>query len=144
MGRKRSFSRGRGLEAVRQQIEHWRQTRAKLSPMPEPLWGAAVRLVESHGVRATAQGLGICYKSLRKRVDATPARDSVGKAVSSQFVEFYPVARSASAPSATGLSDSIVVELCGSAGQRLTLRLSSSEQLGAAAALVGECWSHLT
>jgi hypothetical protein len=143
MERKRRLSGGPGLEAVRQQIEHWRRTRAKLSPMPEPLWEAAVTLVRAHGVRATAVGLSICYKSLRKRLEVTAARAPLGKVAATRFVQVYPAAP-ALTPNVIGPSDSIVLELSGAAGQRLTLRLSHREQLEPATALVRACWSQLT
>jgi hypothetical protein len=138
----RSWSGAPDLVTARRQIERWRQTRAKRSPMPEPLWQAAVGLVQTHGVRGTAVGLGICYKSLRKRLASTTARASLEKAAPRPFVEVRPMPTPTWAVDVLEPSAPIVLELNGVAGQRLALRLSSSEQLKEASLLIRECWSH--
>lgn len=142
MGQKRSGSGTPDLVTARREIERWRRTRAKVSPMPEPLWETAVGLVEMHGVRGTAVGLGICYKSLRKRLAATATR-ALEKTASRPFVEVRPIATPAWIADVPEASAPIVLELSGVAGQRLTLRLSSAEHLKDASPLIRECWSHL-
>src|SRR3989304_5638086 len=51
-------------------INRWRATRTKRSPMPAPLWNAAVRLAETHGIYPIARRLPVNYESLKGRVAA--------------------------------------------------------------------------
>jgi hypothetical protein len=60
-----------GLGATARRIAAWRATRRVGSPMPERLWGEAVRLAQIHGVRAAAVGLGVDYGKLRKLATGT-------------------------------------------------------------------------
>ncbi len=63
------------LQELRVRFEHWRRTRPGKSPIPEPLWTAAVQLARSHGVCQTAQVLRLEYKKLKQLTDgkAVPA-----------------------------------------------------------------------
>ena len=70
MGRKKTRLTDVRLEALRRQIERWRGTRTKRSPMPESLWQVAAALAREHGVYAAAQELGLSYGSLRTRAEA--------------------------------------------------------------------------
>ena len=70
MGRAKARLSDVRIEPLRRLIERWRQTRAKRSPMPEPIWQRAVELAREHGVYATAQALGLSYGSLRTRTEA--------------------------------------------------------------------------
>ena len=51
------------------QIEHWRQTREKLTAMPEGIWEEATALARVHGVYRISQALTVSYDGLRKRID---------------------------------------------------------------------------
>ena len=135
MSRKAGAARTARMEQVRQRIEHWRETREKRGRMPERLWAAAVALARKHGVYATAQGLRVNYDSLRARVGARRSKRRAPKARGAAFVELGP-ALPLSPTSPTGP----VVELTGADGQKLTLRLASTEELDLPG-LVREFWS---
>jgi hypothetical protein len=138
VGRKKSRLPDVRIEPLRQQIEHWRQMRAKRSPMPEPLWRAAVWLAREHGVYAAAQALRLSYDSLRKRTEAAgDARRgrSERRQLQATFVELPPALLSAAAATPSGP----VVEVVGPSGQRLTVRLCSGDlDVGE---LIRACWS---
>jgi hypothetical protein len=124
------------MGAVGQQIEHWRQTRTKRSPMPERLWRAAVELAGEHGVFGASQALGVSYDSLRKRAEAAGVarrRAKKGEPLTATFVELAPPAFP------MGIAHSgPVIEVTGPRGQRLTMRLRGDEL--DLAALIRECW----
>lgn len=137
MGRKKTRLLDPRVEPLRKQIERWRQTHAKRTPLPDMLWGAAVELAREHGVYAAAQALGMSYGSLRMRAEA--AGETRGARAESQppkvtFVEL-PSAMLSAAPDAS----SAIVEVVGPSGQRLTVRLRSSEL--DLAELLRACWS---
>jgi len=57
------------IEAVHQQFELWRQTRAsKLEPIPDPLWQAAVKLCRSYPVTRVSRRLRLSFSELKKRL----------------------------------------------------------------------------
>ena len=64
----------RALDAARRGVEHWRETRAKRSPMPEALWDAAVAAAREHGTWQVSRALRLNYESLRKRVEGQAKR----------------------------------------------------------------------
>lgn len=137
MGRKKTPLLDARIEPIRLQIEHWRRTRTKRSPMPEPLWRAAVGLAREHGVYAAAQALRLSYESLRTRAEeAREPRQRRRESPPPQatFVDLPPALLSAAAgPSGP------VVEVVGPSGQRLTVRLRSGEL--DVAELIRACWS---
>jgi hypothetical protein len=123
---------------VCERIDRWRATRTKRSPMPEPLWDAAVRLVETHGIYPIARRLPVNYESLKRRVvAATRASERRGatRAVAS-FVELRPPALLPGALPPTGPS----VELVDARGAKLTLHLGSGERLDVVG-LAGAFWN---
>ena len=77
---------------VRERIDRWRATRTKRSPMPEPLWAAAVRLAQTHGIYPIARRLPVNYESLKGRVvDATSgSAPSAARRAAARFVELRP------------------------------------------------------
>ena len=57
------------LEDVRKRFEAWRQTKeCSSSPIPEPLWDAAVELAHTHSIVEVARALRLDYNHLKKRV----------------------------------------------------------------------------
>jgi hypothetical protein len=140
LGRKKTRLPENRVEPIRRQIEHWRQKRVKRSPMPEPLWRAAVGLAREHGVYATAQALQLSYDSLRRRAEgvgvARRMRGDRGPVHEppATFVELPP-ALSIAPAGPSGL----VVEMVGPSGQRLTVRLRGGEL--DVAELIRACWS---
>lgn len=137
MGRKKTRLTDVRLEPLRRQIERWRGTRTKRSPMPESLWQGAAALAREHGVYAAAQELGLSYGSLRTRAEAdeaVPARAKGAGLARATFVEL------ATGPTgAAPLPGALIVEVTGPKGQRLTVRLHGSEL--DVADLIRACWS---
>lgn len=137
MGRKTTRLLDARIERLRTQIEHWRQTRAKRSPMPESLWRAATELAREHGVYAAARALQLSYASLRTRAEAEAEpgqRRREDQPPRATFVELPPAVLS----SAAGVAGPIV-EVWGPSGQRLTVRLCGDEL--DVAELIRACWS---
>jgi len=56
---------------VRKEIEKWRRTRTKRSPMPARLWERATELAKTHGAYRSSQALGLSYDSLRSRMKSS-------------------------------------------------------------------------
>jgi len=109
-------------------IDRWRATRTKRSPMPAPLWDAAVRLAQTHGIYPIARRLPVNYESLKGRVGgARGGREPrAAKPATPRFVELRPTPRPlVASPLPTGPS----VELVDARGEKLTLRLGPDERL---------------
>ena len=77
------------VEALRRRFKQWRRTRKIGSRIPEPLWSAAVKLAEVHGIHLTAKALGIDYYSLQKRLEPKSVSGSpmTSSAKGARFVE---------------------------------------------------------
>jgi hypothetical protein len=117
--------------------------RTKRSPMPEPLWRAAVELARERGVHAAAQALRLSYDSLRRRAEAVGVARRVRRdghashQPPATFVELPPaLMATAAGPSGP------IVEVVGPSGQRLTVRLRSGDL--DVAELIRACWSGRT
>ncbi len=107
------------IEAVRQRIEEWRQTREKRTHMPEELWQAAVALVAAHGKWRVAKALRVRYEGLKARL-APPETCSESKQAPG-FVDLTSVLGSTrnEGPATT-------VELSRPDGTRLSLRFADA------------------
>ena len=84
------------LDRVRRRLDRWRQRRAHpRTPIPAPIWTAAVGLVPRHGLYQTARALHLDYGALKRHVEAAaPTRPASPPA----FVELtIPPARAAAA-----------------------------------------------
>jgi len=115
------------LKSLGAQIEHWRETRQKLSPMPAALWAAAVTLAQERGIYPVARGLRIDYASLRTRLAESRglAAPSHGAPQSSEFIELSPspaLAGSAGGPC-------VGLELRDADGSRMSLLLPGLDGL---------------
>lgn len=56
------------LEDVQQRFEEWRRKRRRRAePIPEELWGAAVRLTKEHSVAHLSKTLRLNYTKLNRR-----------------------------------------------------------------------------
>jgi len=106
------------LRRARARIERWRRTRKRRSPMPEPLWEAAVALAETEGVSRTARALSLSYPSLRARVAGAAPVGRRSPAGPRGFVELSPPGLGAF-PGGSGP----VLEVVDRSGARLTIRL---------------------
>ena len=107
--------------SVRARIERWRATRAKRSPMPEPLWDAAVELAQAEGIYPIARALAVNYQTLKCRVAMASNGNSRTPA---GFVELTPM------PAKGSVSrGELVLELSSGDGATLTIRLPSEREL---------------
>ena len=109
------------LQEVRRRVDVWRWTRLKRSPMPEELWARATRLAQSLGVWRVARDVGLCYESLKRRVEEKAPRKEPG---AMRFVEVR-----GSDLMDVASSDGTVVELHATDGTRLRVRLGGSAQV---------------
>jgi hypothetical protein len=55
-------------------VQAWRETRAKVGPMPVDLWQRAMGLAAVHGVCRIARAIEVDYSALRERMEAKEAR----------------------------------------------------------------------
>lgn len=119
------------LEAVRREVENWRRCRTKKGPKPAEVWAEAVSLARELGVCRVADELGMSHGALSRRLDSSKVlKPSRAKETAlSRFVEFTPSAP-ARAP-AEKASSSTVIELTSVTGERLTVRVSQSVDIGA-------------
>jgi hypothetical protein len=103
----------RDLQAVHQQFEQWRRTRRPGTPIPAPLWAAAVAVGRRHGWNRTAGALHLDAHKLRLLAGA-PA-SGPRPVVPPAFIELP------TAPPAHGCE--CMVELEGPRGGRLRIAL---------------------
>lgn len=117
MARPNEDRTAQGLQQVRRRIDVWRWTRLKRSPMPEELWALATRLAENRGVWRVARDLGLCYESLKRRVEEKASRKRAGavRFVEVRGADLMDVASHVGA----------VVELYATDGTRMTVRLGN-------------------
>ena len=101
--------------SVRARIERWRATRTKRSPMPEPLWDAAVELAQAEGIYPIARALAVNYQTLRCRV-AMASNGNSGTPAG--FVELTSLPANGSVS-----RGALVLELSSGDGATLTIRL---------------------
>jgi len=88
MGTRKSRAFPPRLEALRRRFKQWRRTRKIRSRIPEPLWSAAVKSAEAHGIHPTAKALGVDYYSLKKRLEEKSTSHSTGASLNeAAFVE---------------------------------------------------------
>ena len=76
MSAKRTCELPARLVSLRVRFEQWRATRKVPSRIPEPLWGAAVKLAAKYGLHRTAKALRVNYYALKKRVEQKTAASS--------------------------------------------------------------------
>jgi hypothetical protein len=127
MAQRRNAAEAEDLARLSEEVERWRRTRAKLSPMPAPLWRAAIALARRLGVNPVKNALGLNYTALRTRVEARGEVATSAGTSSPRFVELAG-AQVLGAPAAPGS----VVEVCDAHGSRLTVRLVAGAQLDVA------------
>jgi hypothetical protein len=114
MARPKKNSAGQQLQEIRTKIDIWRWTRSKRSPMPEELWTQSVQVAQHLGVWQVARDLGLCYESLKRRVEEKASR----RQGAMRFVEV----RGTDVMAAAG-NDGTVVELSATDGTRMAVRL---------------------
>jgi hypothetical protein len=125
-----------GARELRERVEHWRQTRPKLGPMPTELWEAATALAAKHGVSVVSEAVGVAHNPLRQRVEALETGSGAGGSGSApRFVEWQPPRASA-----TRQGGETVVELCDERGRRMTVRTEAAA-MGDMVLLVRALWT---
>ncbi len=112
-----------GVQRVRQRIEHWRKTREKRSPMPEPLWRAAVGLAQRDGVYSISRALQLNYQTLQARLAMAGAGVKPPRPAPAPegFVEL-----GATLPMPAAARSESVLELSDGEGAKLLIRLPAS------------------
>jgi hypothetical protein len=128
MARQKKSSDTQQIQKLRTSIDIWRWTRLKRSPMPEELWVQAEELAQSLGVWRVARDLGLCYESLKRRVEE---KASGKQADAVRFVEV----RGADLMNVAS-RDGTVVELYATDGTRMTIRLGRDAQVDMTALVV--------
>ncbi len=124
-GTRRRAGSGR-VKQVRGRIEQWRRTRAKRSPMPEPLWDAAVRLAQADGIYPIARALAVNYQTLKCRVVVA---SNGGSRTPAGFVELTPMPENPAHAAESVSGGETVRELSSGGGATLTIRLPSEREL---------------
>jgi len=91
------------LEGVRQRFERWRNSHRPRSRIPDPLWAAAVKMAERHGIHQTSRALRIDYYSLKKRVEEESVVSPLAspRESATTFLELSPFANHAFASATT-------------------------------------------
>lgn len=117
-----------GVEAVRQGIEEWRQTRVSGRAMPTELWSAAVKLAAQHGPYPVAQALRIDYGGLKKRLHCSPEQNSPAASRPPEAVGFLELAAAPLLGRVEAASE-WRVELRGADGTSLRIQLPGSTPL---------------
>ena len=125
MRRARPLATSAGVQQAQAGIESWRKTRTKRSPMPEPLWDAAVELAQSDGVYPIARALRVNYQSLQCRVAMASSTTRPGTGAPRGFVELSSPLPMAPPPLPAGS----VLELSDGNGATLTIRLPAERAL---------------
>ncbi len=69
MGKKITRTAAPDLEALRQRFDHWRKSGRKGRRIPDELWRDAAELTRTHSINRVAQGLGLDYNGLKRRVE---------------------------------------------------------------------------
>lgn len=113
----------RELASLGRRVERWRNSREKRSPMPEPLWGEAVRLALIHGVSPVCRHVGLGYASLQQRVAASEDEPAPAPVDDVGFVEVSALQLLGTSATQT------VLELSDREGTRLTLRLAPGSEV---------------
>ncbi len=113
------------LDALRGQIQNWRQRRKVPGPMPEELWGAAVALAKEFGVCRIARALAIDYTSLRKRTEKAPGSGLVKPT----FVQLPATLVSENMPST---NPGATIEISARDGSRMLIHLETGRGMEAA------------
>lgn len=116
------------LSQLRRQIERWRGTRVKRSPMPPELWIAATELARELGVYRVARELGVGYESLKDRAGA---RGEHGARQADAFVELAGASLLSAAPAAARSE----VELSDASGTTMVIRLATDQAVDVAGLL---------
>lgn len=78
------------LEKVQNDLERWRRSRRRRSPIPEGLWKAAVEVARQCGLTRTARILRLDYNGLKHRLDQSDPLQVCNPTSASAFMELLP------------------------------------------------------
>ena len=109
------------VKRVKAQVDRWRSTRKRCSPMPEGLWREATVLAREFGVHRIKCELGLNYEALKKRAQKTGDQDRPG-AQAPGFVEWRGA-------ELLGPVRGAVVEVHDAFGGRLTIQMGAGSDL---------------
>ena len=123
MGKGTQLAGPRRVERIRVRIERWRSSRAKLGPMPGPLWREAAALARELGAGPVGRALGLNHQALKRKMEGCKR----GTGGSAGFVELDGT-QVLGLAAATGP----VVELSDARGVRLTVRFGAESALNLA------------
>ena len=127
---------GDSLEQVRQQLQDWRAGRKLGTPIPAPLWAAAVGAAREQGLHRVAVALHLDYARLKRRFEGDVAM-TPRAAVAPRFVELF--APAASMTAAAGGAE-CVVEMNNARGAKMRVELNGQRLVGLAG-LCSAFWS---
>jgi len=115
------------LQPLQRRIARWQSTRAGRARMPEHLWEEALDLAEDVGAYRAAADLGLCYSTLRRRLDDRQQEPTV-PVEPPAFVEWFTQA-------ANGAVAECVLEVESRGGTRLRLEMKGVQPQSLAAML---------
>lgn len=132
MGHRTGNGEGARVRELREQIAHWRRTRAKRSPMPAELWRAAVALARDGRTYSIARAVRVDYESLARRVAEAGACERGGAVAPAEFVEL-----TGAQLLGASITAGPVVELADTDGVHVTIRLAGGAPLDVAEVVHG-------
>ncbi len=103
------------LNALRHQLDHWRQSQGGATRLPEALWTSAAILASTHGVGQVARTLRLDYNKLKRQAPRLPG--PAAPIAAAPFVELHPREWFPQAAAACR------IELSDLAGAKMTLEL---------------------
>ena len=111
------------VSELRRRLDSWRRSRAKLGPIPPPLWNDAAALARVQGIHPIARSLGLDYNALKRHVRAGKVAAITAMPVApSAFVELALVPSSPPPAECTA-------ELERRDGARMRIKVARSEDL---------------
>lgn len=106
------------VEGLARRVDRWRRKRVGRARMPESLWAEALEVASEWGPYRTAQVLGLCYSTVKRRLEAQgplPA-DIPEASAAPAFIEILN-------PMKVGQVAGCVLEVQTTSGNRLRLEM---------------------
>jgi hypothetical protein len=117
------------IEALRHELDQFRETRERQGPLPEELWRRATELARRHGVTRVAHNLRLHYTKLKERVEAGERPVSPGVVVPAEttFVEL-----TGTSALDDGRAEEVVVEVSGADDSAMSIHVPATVPLDVA------------
>lgn len=115
------------LKAVKQEIQHWRNTRQKARPMPEELWQSAAEVARNSSLGRVAKELRLNYTALKNRVRRLQSNNLPAAVQETEFIEL--------GVNELGIAGSCEVELETASGSKLKIKITPGMGIN-----IGELW----